>query len=240
MDEPEPLNLKATVGSLTWTAHQDYELWDAPELRENSAILVGSEPGTRIVPSGLYEVRRYTILAGGRARVDVVVPAPHTSSPLTEEGPGPFLDLANAARTRPIRKDAQEKTPRDAAISFSKKWGLLSSAQTGSLKSFLSAARSALKVLEIAGANDWRLPPDAHYTLGGLTLGSDGALQANTLAQFCSLGLILATTDGVKLFKCPAPGCGKYGLEREPGRTGPDRMHCNDACRKKAARARPA
>jgi hypothetical protein len=66
------------------------------------------------------------------------------------------------------------------------------------------------------------------------------SLQARTLLQFAWLEFFAAADAKTQFYRCANTKCRKFGLVREPGRPGPDRENCSEACRKKAGRARAA
>jgi hypothetical protein len=265
------ISLTTTIAPLEWWVADDYKLVDFPDALKPRRTL--------IVRRGFHGLRRYTICADARTRVELVVRSrgePKTLAPRDVVAAGCvrgpvagdmsamaararaeaarrealarqlasehsiFLDLANAVASSRRRNSPQAF---EAARAFTKKWGMLSVTSadrslSSTVESFLGNARLMRKALTDAERNDWHLPLDKIRFLRGVTLGHGLTLQPKDLFQYCRLELLAAFESRFRFYRCG--GCGKYGLLREPGRSGPDRQYCSDACRKKAERARAA
>jgi hypothetical protein len=230
MDMQPRISLATTIGPLDWFVASDYGLVDFPGMTPKAPRR------TLIVPRGGRQWRRYTIGADARTRVALIVNVRAEPQPVAGEH-SIFLDLAAASCPRSNSPEASE-----AALAFVKKWGLLSApSKDRPLESTTTAVLTRARLMRKALADAERngcLPLKTTRFLRGVSLENGLTLQPRTLMQYCWLELFVAFKSGLRFYRCGNRECHKYGLLREPGRSGPDRQYCSDACRKKEERAR--
>jgi hypothetical protein len=230
-----------------------------PHARTRVALIVSSRGEPKTLARGLAQGPVASDVSAMAARARAAAERREALARQLADEHSIFLDLANTVASS-SRRNMRRYTPEEveAARAFIKKWGMLTVTSpdrslSSTVEAFLSRAGSMREALMDAEHNGWRQRLDKMPGLRGVALEKGLTLQPKTLFEYCWLELFAAFKWKFQFYKCGNEQCSKYGLLREPvgieesrdglrlrWRSGPDREFCDDACRKKANRARAA